>query len=166
MSYILDALRKSERERRRGEQQSVHSAPLPSEGVGRRYPLGRGLLLLLLLNGLVLGGWLLFPRERSSVPDAPGAAGSAAPIGASRRAAPIPNFENLSSAKQSRLAPLKLTAHVHAQGRPQASFITLNGETLREGQQAKNTLRVITIERNGVILEHKGKPFRLRVDNR
>jgi len=154
MSYILDALRKSERERRRGEPQNLHSTPLPQEGAGRGVPSWFLLLLILLfLNSLVLGGWFLLQGEP-------------APADIPQDAVEIPSFENLSSTRRARLLPLKLTAHVHATGRPQASFITLNGERLREGQVAKSGLLVVHIERDGVILEDEGKRFRLPIDSR
>ena len=154
MSYILDALRKSERERRRGEPQNLHSTPLPQEKARRGAPFWFLLLLILLfLNSLALGGWFLLQGEPATV-DTP------------QDAVEIPNFENLSSTRRARLSPLKLTAHVHATQRPQASFVTLNGERLREGQQAASGLRVVHIERDGVILEDDGKRFRLPIDSR
>ena len=169
MSYILDALRKSERERRRGEAQDVRSAPLPEAGEGRKsawlVPL---LAALLVINALVLGGWFLFQVGQPSAPPLPGAAvqeTETSPRAVQEEDA-IPYFEQLSSARRTRLSPLRLTAHVHAATRPQASFITLNGERLREGQQTKNALRVLRIERAAVLLEHDGTRFRLRVANR
>ena len=105
------------------------------------------------LNSLVLGGWFLLQ-------------GDPAPADIPRDAVEIPSFENLSSTRRARLSPLKLTAHVHATQRPQASFITLNGERLREGQVAKSGLLVVHIERNGVVLEDEGKRFRLPIDSR
>jgi general secretion pathway protein B len=85
MSFILDALKKSEAERRQGE------APRLQDGPGyppprRRRPFWPLLLTLaLLLNGVVLGWWLLVREE----PPATGAtpAGEAAQVPAGRPAA-------------------------------------------------------------------------------
>jgi general secretion pathway protein B len=62
MSFIHDALKKSEAERRRGEVPRLQSEPFSPPP--RRRPLWPFLLTLaLLINGAVLGWWLLFREE-------------------------------------------------------------------------------------------------------
>jgi general secretion pathway protein B len=62
MSFIHDALKKSEAERRRGEVPRLQNEPFSPPP--RRRPLWPLLLTLaLLLNGAVLGWWLLFREE-------------------------------------------------------------------------------------------------------
>jgi general secretion pathway protein B len=75
MSFILDALKKSEAERRRGEVPRLQNEPFSPPP--RRRPLWPLLLTLaLVLNGAALGWWLLSREE----PPAPVAAVAGSPI--------------------------------------------------------------------------------------
>jgi general secretion pathway protein B len=82
MSFILDALKKSEAERRQGEVPRLQNEPFSP--APRRRPVWPFLLVLaLLLNGVVFGWWLL-AREEKRETDAVSAGGqnaSAAPAG-------------------------------------------------------------------------------------
>jgi general secretion pathway protein B len=85
MSYILDALRKAERERTRGvvpglDAQQAEAPPLRSR---RAWPLWIGFALL--VNAVVLG-WLMWPQAES--PSAP-AASAMAPVIAKTPTAPV-----------------------------------------------------------------------------
>jgi general secretion pathway protein B len=64
MSFILDALKKSEAERRQGEVPRLQNEPF-SAAPRRRRPIWPFLLVLaLLLNGVVFGWWLLAREEQ------------------------------------------------------------------------------------------------------
>jgi general secretion pathway protein B len=84
MSYILDALRKAERERSLGQVPTIDGLPLASRPVQRRvWPWV--LAAALLLNAVVIGGISLFPRDESAtdeeqIAEAPPAP-SSAPVG-------------------------------------------------------------------------------------
>ena len=82
MSFILDALKKSEAERRQGEIPRLQNEPFSP--APRRRPVWPFLLVLaLLLNGVVVGWWL-FAREEQRETVAVAAGGptaSAAPVG-------------------------------------------------------------------------------------
>jgi general secretion pathway protein B len=70
MSFILDALKKSEAERRQGEVPSLKN-DLGSAAPRRRSIWPLLLILALLLNGGVLGGWLLLRQEKPAMAEAP-----------------------------------------------------------------------------------------------
>lgn len=79
MSYILDALRKAERERRLGGIPGIElSSQSAAAGRGTRWP--QWLALGLLVNALlVAGAIMLWQQQRSSATDAPPAAPTNAP---------------------------------------------------------------------------------------
>jgi general secretion pathway protein B len=90
MSFILDALKKSEAERRQGEVPRLQNEPFSP--VPRRRPIWPFLLVLaLLLNGVVVGWWLLSREDKRETvavaaggPDrivASGQTASAEPVG-------------------------------------------------------------------------------------
>jgi len=80
MSFILDALKKSEADRRRGEVPRLQNEPFSPPP--RRRPLWPLLLTLaLLLNGAVLGWWLL-SREEQPAPVAAAPAGDPVAVAA------------------------------------------------------------------------------------
>ncbi|WP_027714786.1 general secretion pathway protein GspB [Desulfuromonas sp. TF] len=66
MSFILDALKKSEAERRQGEVPSLQN-DIGSAAPRRRSIWPLVLTFALLLNGAVLGGWLLLRQEKPPV---------------------------------------------------------------------------------------------------
>lgn len=79
MSFILDALKKSEAERRQGEVPRLQNEP--SSPPPRRRPHWTLLLALaLLLNGAVLGGWLLSRQEQPRAAAPPPAATAPAAV--------------------------------------------------------------------------------------
>lgn len=90
MSLILDALRKSEAERRRGEAPGLHAPPPPVPGASRQawrqWPIVAGGALVLLAVAI-----LLWPRAPDApVPSAPADAIDTATAGATRHDAPTP----------------------------------------------------------------------------
>lgn len=98
MSYILDALRKSEQERRRGEVPDVLTDQVLGAPAGKRTGPGRGrtigwLLAVLLLGGLGVAAWLR-PVPPESGPTEADAAGDMRPRNAVREpaaASPVPS---------------------------------------------------------------------------
>lgn len=70
MSFILEALKKSEAERRQGEVPSLSSEPAPA--VSHRRSVWPVLLTVaLLLNIAVIGGWLLLRSDKAPVAEVP-----------------------------------------------------------------------------------------------
>lgn len=88
MSFILDALKKSEAERRQGEVPRLQNEPLsPLPRRRQAWPLL--LALALLLNGVVFGWWLLY-REEKPAPVAVADGSRAAGSGPAESAAEVP----------------------------------------------------------------------------
>ncbi|MCZ8318578.1 MAG: general secretion pathway protein GspB [Lysobacteraceae bacterium] len=88
MSLILEALRRSEAQRRRGQAPGLHT-PMPTAAVQRRRGTGPILLALALAVGVGLGlAWTLVPRPLMTTPAA--ANGPALPPPRLPQSAPLP----------------------------------------------------------------------------
>lgn len=120
MSFILDALKKSEAERRQGEIPSLQNDS--GAAAPRRRSIWPFLLFLaLLLNGAVFGGWLLFRREIP--PLAEMSSGGADRLLAAKAARPAPvkdiNPESAPRAEEPApvlpAAPVRLSPQPHVQ---------------------------------------------------
>lgn len=116
MSFILDALKKSEAERRQGEVPKLQNEPFSPPP--RRRPLWLLLLTLaLLLNGAVLGWWLP-ARQEKLAPVAVAAGGAGQTVVDAKAATPEPFSSSVSAPAEPvvRPAPAK-TAGKEAQTR-------------------------------------------------
>ena len=218
MSFILDALRKSENARLRQEHPAMFDAR--AAATRRRFPawfLALGLLLGLNLLALL---YVLLRDERNAavMPDgsvpgvaspisapapaastvgAPADAGSAAPTASAAVPSVAPAARRPSAgvgvtppattmtqavAPQSIAAPTapartrddllaagdavpetQVSLHVY-DADPGKRFVFLNGQRLREGDVAANGLRVERIDADGVVLDHRGSDFKVRLE--
>ena len=175
MSYILEALQRSERERRQTEAPSIHApaAPLAAPAKTLR-PWVAATVLLLNLGVLIV--W--FYRERS-LPAAPAPAAvdvsatsrpaapprTATPVAKSLPAGggPVVEISELPTRVQQALPPLQISAHIHVTGKPASGFVVINGVKLREGE-SRDGLALEKIRRTELILRYQGHRFRLPVD--
>lgn len=57
----------------------------------------------------------------------------------------------------------RLSLHVY-DADPARRFVFLNGQRLGEGDIAANGLRVVRIDADGVVLDHRGSDFKVRLD--
>ncbi len=88
MSYILDALRKSDQQRRIGATPTLQAAPLPAASSSRFVPAASGGWLAVAAGALVAGGvligwlqpWQAHPGEKAPVPALPPRAAPPAPV--------------------------------------------------------------------------------------
>ena len=179
MSFILEALRRSEKERRRLE--SDDGSPLlpPGEQPRRRWL--PWLLAGLLSLNLAALAWLLL-RQPTPDPD-PAPAVAAAPDTASAPAAkPAPTtalppaplqptvvaapepeppwlFE-LSEEFRQALPSFQVGMHVYAR-QPQARFVLVDERTVREGQEIAPGLQLLEITPRGLSLGFRGQRFQV-----
>ena len=219
MSYILSALKKAERERRRGsvpdlltENETVVTPKSASRT--KAYLLIVGIVVLVAVN-VWMYGWMNQSQalrtdsanpslstltEEMPVPFGEPSAGSAnevngAPIDAAvvlvpqpqptvlpaprneMRRAPIvdqkpvwetpvftgrvPDFLELATDVRARMPPLKLTGHLYSPANARARKVIINDRALREGQYVTDDLFVKEIIADGVVLNFRGRLFRL-----
>jgi general secretion pathway protein B len=208
MSFILDALKKSENERQREIGPSF--ADVKSAAPAARIPkLWIGIGVLLLVNIIVLVVLLtrrdqapvvatpvvrsavvapVPPTPQAAPPTIPATVAAPLPAAAAPAAAAVDDQNGEASAPEPRLdqpplsdfanqGPLPTMSEVVAQGRAalpelhldmhvfgtdsSQRFVSINGQTLREGMQAQAGLRVEHITREGVVLNYRGLRFLL-----
>ncbi len=175
MSYILDALQRSEHERQRGEPPSIHSPkislPRPVRAV---WPWLAAAVLLLNLTVLIV--W--FYRERSAPPPpapiadialpeltvpTPQPVSAPAPLATHAVGGAVLEIAELPTRIQQSLPAISLSAHIHVARKPARSFVVINGIKLREGE-AVDGLSVEQIKRAELILNYRQYHFRFPVD--
>lgn len=212
MSLILDALKKSDRNRERGkvpDLQADHSGAIPQPPLRHH----RRWLLPLMILLLVAGGWLawqFFPASDSSVATPP--VSQSVPIPASPPVEPLqstpppakplepavmappprPNLpikaaaanpaKSSTGAVDSQLLPSaepeiydlgnlpsnigqglpELVVSVHYfTPNPESRMVRINNKILREGGALPGGIKIVSIERNGIICETQGVLFRI-----
>ena len=185
MSYILDALKKSEAERTRDAGPTLLSTP--RNAPGSRQAVTTVLIAVLALNAVIVGAWLLAPRFTGSVPapsttvetgqDIPAALPTPAtvrpqmapaqPPAADLEARPQPATTGR-AARPPALAleprtitppsppAFEISTHVYADD-PEFRAITVDGRRLVEGDQLANGWTLATITETGIVMERNGE---------
>jgi general secretion pathway protein B len=181
MSYILDALRKSEAERSRGDALNLFAGGSP-----RVRPIARGLIVALVaalaINAAVLIVWLL--RGSASTPGpSPGVAeetrSAAVPVMPTERvdnsaspalAAPTETSEPLEEESPRVITPdagldldpanvmapaIEISTHVYSDD-PTLRAVTIDGRRLREGDAVRPGIALVEITESGVVIESDG----------
>ena len=176
MSYILDALKKSEAERNRSGAPSLLA--LRQVDLGSRTGM-RALLAALIINACLVGFWLFWRSEPAAiVGNQPTATrvlepATAAPLIAQRApftpAEPttVPDPESVvvdstSTTKAMEFADLTFSSHIYADD-PTMRAVTVNGRRLLEGDTISAGVRLKQITETGVILDVNGRTVPLEV---
>lgn len=180
MSYILDALRKSEQERRtnaeRSEQREagIRTPRPPQYASSKRLPLLVGTIFLTIAVIVVLLGMNDNNKPaheiNSSIGSVPAQAGAQkhqannaekkkTPL-AAKEFNTLPFFWEMPVNYRQEIGALSVSIHVYAQ---QASrrILFINNREYRAGEQTKLGPRIESIEPQGVILSYKGEYFKL-----
>jgi general secretion pathway protein B len=185
VSYILEALKKSEAERSRGAAPTLLAPPQTSF---RSNIVGWAVIVALVVNAGLFAAWLYWPRNTASpVVTAPVAAPVAAPMLASSpaatatpTAAPAPASANVTSpdsavrppeypvsspapsdvevAGDTGAADVSFSTHVYATD-PSMRAVTMNGKRFVEGDTIRPGIRIREITETGVILDVNGRPI-------
>jgi general secretion pathway protein B len=184
VSYILDALKKSEAERSRG---AVPTLLTPPQTSFRSGIIGWGVIVALIVNAGLFAAWLYWPRNASSpVVGAPAqvatptVASSSAPAPAKttwRDAAPPPleypvsvpppiaaptpsprTSPEIDAASDTGAADVSFSTHVYATD-PSMRAVTMNGKRFVEGDTIRPGVRIREITETGVILDVNGRPI-------
>lgn len=179
MSYLLDALRKAERERHRDrvpDLAQLHEADSGGGNGGRAGWVVPAILGLALLNlGVLSLFWLSREAEVAPPPAEPEPAMSEKP-GPVRDVVPapqpvaVPEPESHSAPVESIEAPrpdapdglpdIALSGHLYS-SIPGRSFILVNGRRYREGERLREGPAVESIDESGAVLNHRGERFRV-----
>jgi len=188
MSYILDALRRAESERERGQVPGVHTQPAPGDAqavAGQRqrvWLLAAGAALALLLLGALAARWLAPAPAPAPMP-----APLAPPVALARAAPPLPapapelvrlpppGLPAVAAAPASRPAqPLALSALPEALRRqlpplqtggamysdtPAKRMLIINGQLYQEGATVAPGLVLEQIKLNSAVLAFQGQRF-------
>lgn len=171
MSYILDALRKSEEERQPHDIATL--TPLQrSRSQRRRNPWLTGLVLVLLINGALLGylalGSFRFGNQdqeaatmTTQVPPSMTAGQGDTPTMQIVETDPLseavtirPSVQN--DAVSRILASLTFTSHVYAED-PSLRSVMIDGKVYREGDAPQAGLDLVAITNSGVVLRYQGR---------
>lgn len=177
MSYILDALNKSEKERARRRAPDLSSLQKADQrdGFGARHFLAI-LVFLVALNSF--GVWYFF-GERIMPPPTPAAPAMTTDIPSGMSAtespdsAPVPVEQSapstppvaigdLPSGIRNRLPEVTVTAHIYADDRD-LRLVKIEGIDRREGDQVQAGLRLVEITETGVVMEFEGTRYRLDI---
>jgi general secretion pathway protein B len=187
VSYILDALKKSEAERSRGVVPTLLTPPQTSFRSG---VVGWVLIAVLIVNAGLFAAWLYWPRTAGSTaaiarePVAvatPEAASNAPapqskplpepqpPLEASVReqpttVAPRPTSRqpDVVAESDSGAADVSFSTHVYATD-PSMRAVTMNGRRFVEGDTIRPGVRIREITETGVILDVNGRPISVDV---
>lgn len=171
MSIILDALRKSERERRLGQIPTLDSAAAPP-AAPRRVATA---VFVVTMVALLAGGtyWWTQHRPMTAIATAPTAPGisrespvptpeTPAGIGAPERGAAGPlAVGEPPAAQRAARPPLTLNALSWAENGTRR-FAMINQTIVREGQSLPGGIVLREVTREAAILEHQGQRFELR----
>jgi general secretion pathway protein B len=177
MSFILDALRKSEIERQRQSGPSIAELPVARED--RRLPVA--LLAIGLLLVVNVGVLLFFLLRDAGVPEPAGTPAAVAAAPAAAVPGPAPGLasasppiapatgENSAQAPATTASVVALTAglpelsvdlHIYADD-PAKRAVFINGRRYTQGDSIAEGPRVEEITRDGAVLNYRGQRFLL-----
>jgi hypothetical protein len=151
MSYILDAIKKSEAERNLGVSPGALAAPMLASRSTTSFRIAT---VIVVLNVSALGGWWLW-QDRTTGMVLPTAA---APALSQERVDPSPPMAKPIPTPQPKppAALPEFSTHVFADD-PQLRAVTLDGRRLTEGQLIGPGMRLLEITESGVVLDYYGE---------
>jgi general secretion pathway protein B len=179
MSYILDALKRSERDRRlrRGPiARSIYDEAAAGSAPRSLRPLLLGCAAAVLLLGAGAAAWLQVTAQQEPLQEPAAAAAPARAVAvptATVPEAPRPEAAvdssrvlevwELGPAEQDYLRDFDVSMHVYSPD-PAQRAIVFNGLRVAEGQSLGADLRLRRITTDGIVVEWQGRAVRLPVD--
>ena len=159
MSYILDAIKKSEAERNLGISPGALAAPMVASRSTTSFRIAT---VIVVLNVAALGGWWLWQDRTTGIAVPTAAKSEAAPRSIEQpsqalvdpsppMAKPIPTPE-----PEPAVALPEFSTHVFADD-PQLRAVTLDGRRLTEGELIGPGMRLLEITESGVVLDFNGE---------
>lgn len=175
MSYILDALRKSEEERRRGKVPDFSAsvdAPVSARKKNNVWPIIT-LVVVAINAGLILFFWNQPASVSPSSADEEAALAQEEEVEAAQpaevvekkqvpNAAYMPQLDELPDDQRMGIPDLSFSSHMYS-SRPEFRSIIINGKRLKEGQHFNRELQVVEITDSGVILSNGRTEFEVDI---
>lgn len=188
MSYILDALKKSDQERQQQEGPTLQTIQRPVRKTARagRWALVVASLAILVAIAVVLSLWWYRPAPTvapaTAVPASQDSPGNAAAATADKtpaatnssdepeagemdyadNASPTVAFGDLPDNIRNQVPALTFSFHVYSD-KPESRTIIINNRRVREGDNVLQNLQLLEITPQGVVLQWKGHPFFINV---
>lgn len=153
MSTILDALRKSEQERKRSDVPKLSDMPVPQESA--RWPLYAIAVLSLVLAlvlGVLLSQWLSAPNSQHSNAGSNAFVQEEALLNSSRIA-----DQGIAASNNSSAADELVVNVVSYSDSPEQRFVMLNGKMHRENDFVQAGIKVHEIKPSAVVLNIRGE---------
>jgi|AP95_1055475.scaffolds.fasta_scaffold01229_7 hypothetical protein len=172
MSYILDALNKSERERSRKLAPGI--SVLQGDDHPIRYGIKHFLAALVLLAFINSAGVYFYFGDRGSTSPSPEAIVDRTPTPATTNLSEIPSqpsfpvhadpvdINALPSSVRNRLPELEVTAHIYS-SEAVYRMVKINGVARHEGEQLNATHRLLEITESGLILKFESYVYILDI---
>lgn len=173
MSYILDALKKSDRERRSREGPTIQTIHRPiRHSDATTLVITVALVIMVMVTGVLALFWFQQNRGVSARIKTPQAvvlstseqgAQAASPVSdAESGNRPTVAFSELPDPVRAELPALTFSFHVYSE-KPQNRTIIINKRRVREGDQVIPGLQLHEITPEGVVLQWRGHPFYINV---
>lgn len=166
MSYILDAVRKSEQQRSLGVAPSRFPARISSDTEKPPAFLHDSLIAAILIATGVLIGWLHpWQQDEAAAPamEKPFPITLQSPVRrettATAQEPALPELVNLPLAIQQEIPVLSISAHAYA-NLPKNRLVRVNDRLLHEGEELMRGLRLERITQNGLVFSYKEYFFR------
>ena len=175
MSYILDALKKSEEERQRGKVPSFSAsvdAPVSTAKKSNIWPIVT-LVVVAMNAALILFFWNRSTPEIDAVSESgdnvaqmdavvepPRAEEQKKPV--VKQGAYMPQLDELPDEQRMGIPDLSFSSHMYS-SRPQYRSIIINGKRLKEGQFFNREIQVVEITDSGVILSNGQTEFEVDI---
>ncbi len=175
MSYILDALKKSEAERRQANPVSLLERENASPFISSRLVVA--LVGVLLINAAMLAGWLLWPKNAPDTSDQPTKVSARPELNLSNPvthsksdlpvthlpkesvSVPVPMSE-LAPSDRAKLPSLDISTHIYASD-ADLRAIVVNGKRVQEGESIGPSLKLKEITEQGIIVEFHQKQIEI-----
>lgn len=166
MSSILDALEKSERERNHDAVPQYHNMQPPEEKSRRWLWLLLAIALVLLLLAVFFAAryWTPLSQQNGIANPASNAASTkqsntGAPTVVENTPGVVYDYSNLPQTEQDALPQLRINV-VSVSADPKRSFVMLGEKLYREGDTVAQGTRLVTIQKDHVVMSHNGKLIR------
>lgn len=183
MSYILDALNKSEQERQRSKAPGIDTIHRPAPTAEKRRGLVTTVLaVLVVVNIGAAVWWFESHRPTSAVQATPGQPPATKPPATANPAPTTPRTDTAATASpapvveptnpvpiaqlpldiQHQIPAMTFSSHIYSDD-AQFRMVNINGRILHEGDMVSDEIRLVRITEDGVVLHYRDYTFEVSV---